>query len=129
MSSPSCMLMSNNELPLKRFSSQAMLSNIGSVKSIIQRIRQQEGGVGSLEDELSLHRMIQDLDLLVDMVDGVRANYDELHGKLDTITASAMALQTQNQALKETYEKMIQERNDKIKELERQLGLRPKDIE
>lgn len=129
MSSPSWISMSNNELPLKSFSSQAMLSNIGSVKSIIQRIRQQEGGVGSLEDELSLHRMIQDLDLLIDMVDGVRANYDELTGRFDTITASAAALQKQNQALKETYEKMIQERNDKIKELERQLGLRPKDTE
>ncbi len=121
--------MSNNELPLKHFSSQVMLSNIGSVKSIIQRIRQQEGGVGSLEDELSLHRMIQDLDLLVDMVDGIKANYDELHGKFDTITASAIVLQNQNQTLKETYEKMLQIRNHKIKELERQLGPRPKDTE
>ncbi len=119
--------MSNNELPLKRFSSQAMLSNIGSVKSIIQRIRQREGGVGSDEDELSLHRMVQDLDLLVDMVDGIKANYDEVYGKLETITASATVLQKQNQTLKDTYEKMIQGRNDVIKELERQLGLGPED--
>lgn len=116
----------NNTPPLKRFSSKAMLSNIGAVKSIIQRIRQQEGGIGSLEDELSLHRMIQDLDLLVDMVDGVKAKYDELCGEYETATTSIVALQKQIEGLKDVYERMVQERNDRIVKLGGQLGLRPK---
>lgn len=115
----------NNTLPLKRFSSKAMLSNIGTVKSIIQRIRQQEGGVGSLEDELSLHRMIQDLDLLVDMVDGVKAKYDELCDEYETATVSIVALQKQIEGLKDVYERMVQKRNDRIVELQKQLDLRP----
>lgn len=115
-----------SELPLKKFSAKVMLQNIGTVKTIIQRIRQKEGGVGSDEDELSLHRMIQDLDLLVDIVDGIKAHYDELDGKFSVAATSAMTLQKQNVAMKGVYEKMVQERNDRIIELEEKLKLRPK---
>ena len=115
-----------SELPLKKFSAKVMLTNIGAVKTIIQRIRQKEGGIGSDGDELSLHRMIQDLDLLVDIVDGVKAHYDELDGKFSVAATSAMTLQKQNIAMKNVYEKMVQERNDRIIELEEKLKLRPK---
>jgi hypothetical protein len=116
----------NDALPLKSFSAKVMLKNIGLVKTIIQRIRQKEGGIGSDEDELSLHRMIQDLDLLVDIVDGLKASYDELQSKFDIAAATAMTLQNQNQGMKALYEKMVEERNDRIKELETKLGTRPK---
>ena len=116
----------NNELPLKQFGAKIMLKNIGLVKTIIQRIRQKEGGIGSDEDELSLHRMIQDLDLLVDIVDGLKASYDGLQTKFDIAAATAMNLQNQNKVMKELYENMVEERNTRIKELETQLGKRPK---
>lgn len=114
----------NSELPLKKFSAKIMLNNIGVIKTIIQRIRQKEGGIGSDGDELSLHRMIQDLDLLVDIVDGIKAHYDELAGKLTVHAAALTTLQKQNETLKTHYEKMLTGREDRIKELEIQLGLR-----
>lgn len=117
------------ELAMKSFSAKEMLANIEHVKTIVQRIRQKEGGVGSDEDELSLHRMVQDLDLLIDMVDGVKAAYDELRGQFDTVAAAAMTLQRQNETLKKTYEKMIQDRSDRVKELEIKLGIRPEKTE
>ena len=98
-------------LAMKRFSAQKMLSNIDYIKDIIQRIRQKEGGIGSDEDELSLHRMVQDLDLLIDMVDGLKAAYDELISKFDTVAHAALTLQNQNESLKATYEKMVQDRS------------------
>ena len=113
-------------LPFKQFNPAIMLNNIGMVKTIIQRIRQKEGGVGSPEDELSLHRIIHDLDLLVDMVDGMKASYDELKTKFDVAATSVMALGKQNEGLKKIYEGMIEERNSRIVELEEQLELRPK---
>lgn len=115
----------NSELPLKKFSAKIMLNNIGVVKTIIQRIRQKEGGIGSDGDELSLHRMIQDLDLLVDIVDGIKAHYDELAGKLSVHATALTTLQKQNKALKARYEEMLTGREDHIKELEVQLDLRP----
>ncbi len=113
------------EIPLKRFNPKVMLNNIDCIRDMIQRIRQKEGGIGSVEDELSLHRVIQDLDLLVDITDGLKAVYDDQQGKLDTVAAVAVNLQKQNDGLKITYEKMVQERNDRIKELETKLGIRP----
>lgn len=114
----------NSELPLKKFSAKVMLTNIGLVKTIIQRIRQREGGIGSDGDELSLHRMIQDLDLLIDIVDGLKAHYDELAGKLSVAVTSVMTVQKQNKTLKERYEEMLTGREDRIKQLEIQLGVR-----
>ena len=116
-------------LAMKRFSAKMMLNNIDHIKDIIQRIRQKEGGIGSEEDELSLYRMVQDLDLLIDMVDGVKAAYDELLGKFDTVAHAALTLQNQNESLKATYEKMVQDRSDRIKELETELGIRPEKTE
>ena len=113
-------------LPFKQINPVMMLNNIALVKTIIQRIRQKEGGVGSEEDELSLHRIIHDLDLLVDMIDGVKASYDDLQTKFDIAATSVMALGKQNEGLKNLYEKMIQDRNDRIVELEEKLKLRPK---
>lgn len=115
-----------SELPLKKFSAKVMLENIGAVKTIIQRIRQKEGGIGSDEDELSLHRLIQDLDLLVDIVDGVKARYDELDGKFSVAATSVMTLSKQNAGMKTAYEKMVHDRNERIIELEEKLKLRPK---
>ena len=117
------------ELSLKRFSAKAMLDNINSLRNIIQRIRQKEGGIGSVEDELCLYRAIQDQDLLVDIADGLKAAYDKQQGKLDTVAAAALTLQTQNKTLKATYERMVQDRSDRIKELETKLGIRPESTE
>jgi hypothetical protein len=113
-------------LAFKSFNPKDMLSNIDLVKGMIQRIRQKEGGIGSEDDELALHRIIHDLDLLVDMVDGVKASYDDLKGQFNTTSASVATLQSQLSGLKGVYEKMLQDRNDRIKELETQLGSRPK---
>lgn len=113
------------ELALKSFNPQVMLGNISHVKTLISRIRQKEGGIGSEADEMALHRMIHDLDLLVDIVDGLKARYDELRGQFDTVAAALSTQQEQTMGLKQVYERMLQERSDRIKELEQELGLRP----
>lgn len=113
------------ELAFKSFNPKVMLGNIAHIKGIISRIRQKEGGIGSEQDELSLHRIMHDLDLLVDMVDGLKAAFDTLKGQYDTMVATLGIQQNQSATLRETYERMLQERADRIKELERQLGLRP----
>lgn len=117
------------ELPLKRFNPKVMLENIDCIRDMIQRIRQKEGGIGSAEDELSLCRAIQDLDLLVDIADGLKAAYDTLQSKFDTVSAAVLALQNQKESLTGTYKRMIQERDERIKELETTLGIRPKTTE
>ena len=110
-----------NPIPLKSFNPKVMLTNIGNVKNIIQRIRQREGGVGSDEDELTLHRLVHDIDLLVDIVDGLKASYDDLQSQMDTAVGTALPFKNQNESLKKSYDKMLSDRNDRIKELEKQL--------
>ena len=115
--------MNDNVLPpLRMFNSQVMLDNIKLIKTMIQRIRQKEGGIGSDEDELSLHRSLQDLDLLVDIVDGIKAHHDNLAGNYDTIVAQYESLVKQRDALKNTYESMVAERNEIIKDLRLKLA-------
>jgi hypothetical protein len=63
------------------------------------------------------------------MVDGVKANYDKLLDKFNTVSASAETLQRTHQGLKDTYEQMIQTRNDRIKELEQQLDPKKPDTD
>ncbi len=114
----------SKELPLRSFNPKVMLDNIASVKNIISRVRQREGGIGSDDDELTLHRLIHDLDLLVDIVDGLKARYDDLHGQFSTAVDTAVTFKKQNESLKTTYEGMLNTRTDRIKELEEQYGLR-----
>lgn len=102
-----------------------MLSNINLIKGIIQRIRQKEGGVGAVDDELTLHRVLHDLDLLVDMVDGMKASYDTLKTSFDNLLAKHNLLATQGAGIKQVYEKMLHTREDRIKELQGQLESKP----
>jgi len=95
----------------KSFSPHAMLGNIANIKGIIQRVRQKDGGIGADGDELCLHRAIHDIDLLVDIVEALKTAHGQVQNKLVT--------------LQQTYEGMLHERNERIKELERQLGIRP----
>ena len=114
--------MNDNVLPpLRMFNSQVMLDNIKITKTMIQRIRQKEGGIGSDEDELSLHRSLQDLDLLVDIVDGIKAHNDNLAGNYDTVVAKCESFVKQIAALRNTYEPMVAERDEVIKDLRSQL--------
>ena len=114
-----------NDIAAKSFSPQEMLGNIAYIKSIIQRIRQKEGGVGSAADELCLHRMIHDLDLLVDIVDALKAAHANIASQADSMSQALNTQSSQLVGLKGTYEKMLLERNKRIKELEQQLGVRP----
>lgn len=110
-----------NPPALKTFSPKVMIDNIAHIRSMISRIRQQEGGIGAPEDEMALHRVIHDIDLLVDIVDGLKAAFDNLQAKYDNILAGA----SQIQELRTVYERMLTERNEYIKTLERKLGIRP----
>lgn len=60
------------------FNPQAMLANVGGLKSMIQRIRQKDGGIGSVEDELVLHRAINDLDSLADLAGKLQTQNQQL---------------------------------------------------
>lgn len=104
--------------PVRSFNPQAMLGNISELRSMIQRVRQKDGGIGSTQDELILHRAIHDLDLLVDIVDGLKAAYSKLQQEAHAVLTVNQQQQTQLTALRETYETMISERNARIKELE-----------
>jgi hypothetical protein len=106
-------------LPLRSFNPKVMLENISLMREMIQRIRQKEGGIGSETDEMCLHRAIHDLNLLVDMVDGLKAIYENLQGQADTLDASNVNLKNQLDGLREHYEGMIETRDDRIKELEK----------
>lgn len=72
----------------KLFNPQAILHNVNCVRGIIQRIRQREGGIGSVEDELVLYRSIQDLDLLMDMVNNLKTAYDDLQSRFDSVNTT-----------------------------------------
>ncbi len=58
-----------------------MPSNVDKVQSIIQRIRQKEG-VGSDEDELALHRLVQDFNLLKSAVQDLQSENQDLESRL-----------------------------------------------
>lgn len=110
------------EYAFSLFSSKVMLDNINHIKGIIQRIRQKEGGIGSDADEMALYRMMQDVDLLVDIVDGLKASYDELKGQFDTLMTATTNYRNQQEGMKAVYEKMLGERNELIQNLRAQLA-------
>lgn len=110
-----------SEPAIRSFNPAIMLSNIDFVRGMIQRIRQKEGGIGSEQDELTLHRMIHDIDFLVDMVDGIKASYDTLKTSHDSVATDRDLAQNQLTGIKDFYETMIKTRNERIKELEGQI--------
>lgn len=63
------------------FNPETMLNNLSHVKGMIKRIRQKDGGVGSQDDELALHRTINDIELLADMVAGLKLSLSEMQHK------------------------------------------------
>tara|TARA_R110002126_G_C10490983_1_gene504775 strand:+ start:23701 stop:23982 length:282 start_codon:yes stop_codon:yes gene_type:complete len=63
------------------FNPEAMLGNLSHVKGMIKRIRQKDGGVGSQDDELALHRTINDIELLADMVAGLKLSLSAIQQK------------------------------------------------
>lgn len=109
------------ELALKGFSAPVMLDNIDHLKSIISRIRQKEGGVGSEEDEMCLHRVLHDLDLLVDIADGLKAACDDLDAKHRVTCEELTTTQQATDAMKEAYERLVTKRDKRISALEEQL--------
>tara|TARA_S200002703_G_scaffold88889_1_gene76747 strand:- start:377 stop:664 length:288 start_codon:yes stop_codon:yes gene_type:complete len=82
----------------RAFNPEAMLGNITHVKDMIQRIRQKDGGLGSEDDELCLHRVVHDIDLLADMVAtlklGLAKLQKEAQGKIDMLSARIKELET-----------------------------------
>tara|TARA_R110000824_G_scaffold378310_1_gene569836 strand:- start:2389 stop:2682 length:294 start_codon:yes stop_codon:yes gene_type:complete len=74
--------------PNLAFNPEAMLGNLSHVKGMIKRIRQKDGGVGSLEDELSLHRTINDIELLADMVAGLKLSLSEMQRQASEVLAT-----------------------------------------
>jgi len=70
------------------FNPEAMLGNVSYVKDMIKRIRQKDGGVGSQEDELSLHRAISDTELLAGMVTGLRSSLVEIQRQANEAIAA-----------------------------------------
>tara|TARA_S200002703_G_C3701314_1_gene215384 strand:+ start:400 stop:687 length:288 start_codon:yes stop_codon:yes gene_type:complete len=82
----------------RAFNPEAMLGNISHVKSMIQRIRQKDGGIGSENDELCLHRVVHDIDLLADMVAtlklGVAKLKEEAQGQINMLSARIKELET-----------------------------------
>ena len=67
--------------PNLAFNPEAMLGNLSHVKGMIKRIRQKDGGVGSQDDELALHRTINDIELLADMVAGLKLSLSAMQQK------------------------------------------------
>lgn len=74
------------------FNPEAMLGNLSHVKSMIKRIRQKDGGVGSQEDELSLHRVINDLESLADIVAGLKMSLTDMQQKAQGAIAERDAI-------------------------------------
>jgi len=58
-------------IPAQNFNAQVMMTNVSHVKGMIQRIRQKDA-VGSEGDELILHRLLYDLESLVEVADTLK---------------------------------------------------------
>tara|TARA_R110002094_G_scaffold205958_1_gene176685 strand:- start:1675 stop:1956 length:282 start_codon:yes stop_codon:yes gene_type:complete len=69
--------------PNLAFNPEAMLGNLSYVKGMIKRIRQKDGGVGSQDDELALHRTINDIELLADMIAGLKITLSDMREKAE----------------------------------------------
>ena len=85
----------------RAFNPEAMLGNMSLIKDMIQRIRQKDGGVGSEEDELCLHRAVHDIDLLADMVGTLKVGLARLQkqaqDKINTLSARVNELENPEQ--------------------------------
>ncbi len=114
--------MDENEPVLKSFNPKVMLGNVNLIRKIIQRIRQSEGSIDSTEDELVLHRCLQDIDLLVDMADGLKASYDSVKTERDDLAAQNVELEAQLFGLEDTYEKILRVSKAEIKGLREELN-------
>lgn len=90
------------------------MDNVNGLRGMIQRVRQKEGGIGSVEDELVLHRAIQDLDLLVDIVDGLKAHNDKAFSELVERERKIRILERE----KESYEAMLSSMKERLEQLE-----------
>lgn len=82
--------MANKSNPV--FNPEAMLGNLSHVKGMIKRIRQKDGGVGSQEDELSLHRAISDIELLAEMITGLKMSFSDMQQKAQEAIAERDAI-------------------------------------
>ena len=69
-----------------------MMKNVDKVNKIIQRIRNKEGGIGSDEDELTLYRLVQDLNSLTSTIGLLTKQYNEM---LETRDERIQALEAQ----------------------------------
>lgn len=75
-----------------------MMTNLDSVAMMARRIRLKQG-VGSSDDELTLCRVMLDLKFLTELIDAVRTSFKEM------------------QSLRNTYERMLSEKEQEIKRL------------
>lgn len=75
-----------------------MMTNLDSVAMMARRIRLKQG-VGSSEDELTLCRAMLDLKFLTELIDAVRASLKETYD------------------LRDTYERMLSEKEKEIERL------------
>ena len=99
-----------DELPLKSFNVQALIDNVAELRIIIQRVRQKEG-VGSDEDELAFHRAITDIDLLLDIIGGIKTAYESLAKDY----TQALERIAQLESVRDAHEQMIRTRDETIK--------------
>lgn len=74
--------------PNLAFNPEAMLGNLSYVKGMIKRIRQKDGGVGSQDDELALHRTINDIELLADMVASLKLSLSAMQKQASEVIAT-----------------------------------------
>lgn len=102
---------------LRDFSAKAMLENVAHLRDIISRIRQQEGGVGSVEDEMALHRALYDLDLLVDIADGLKAAHQNLERQHHDLGVVLEETRREMRSAKEGYENILKKKDEEIETL------------
>jgi len=79
------------------FSMDDMLQNVNLISEMARKIRHGQGGIGSLEDEMALLRVMEDLKYMVDMVDGLKKGYDQDLGKAEQ----------ENKEIRATYEGLL----------------------
>ena len=79
-----------------------MISNLDVVSSMARRIRLKQG-VGSVQDELALCRVMLDLKFMTELVDALRVEI--------------VSRDTELVSIRSTYERMLGERKDEIDSL------------
>lgn len=104
--------MTDTDPTFSNLNPQVVSDNIAHIKGMIRRIRQNEGGIGSQEDEMSLHRVVEDLVFLIDMLAKSKTSYAKLQTEFASMATAAVSQQTT------VYEEQIAALNARIKELE-----------